>query len=343
MCDKIYMQRCIDLCINGIGNTLSNPLVGCVIVKDSIVVGEGYHYEYGKEHAEIMAIKSVKDKSLLQGSTMYVTLEPCIHYGKTPPCVDEIIKHKIKKVVISSKDPNNLVNGKGIEKLLKHGIEVELGLLDKEYRWVNRRFFTFYEKKRPYIVLKWAQSADGFIAPSDNTEKWFTDEISRTLVHKWRSEEMGILVGGNTVINDNPLLTVRYYKGKNPIRIILSNSQLPENLNVFNRESYTIIFSKNPYVIYKNAEVIIIHDDENYYQSICTTLYKKGITSIIVEGGRKTLKGFIENNLWDEMRIFVAKNKYFKNGIKAPEVSFHDKPIFETENDMLFYFVKNYY
>ncbi|MCX7955384.1 MAG: bifunctional diaminohydroxyphosphoribosylaminopyrimidine deaminase/5-amino-6-(5-phosphoribosylamino)uracil reductase RibD [Bacteroidales bacterium] len=340
MDEKLYMQRCLDLAVNGVGHVLSNPLVGCVIVKNGKIIGEGFHYKYGKEHAEINAIKSVKDKSLLEGSTMYVTLEPCIHYGKTPPCVDEIIKHKIGKVVISAKDPNPLVNGKGIEKLKKNGVKVKIGTLIEEYRWINRRFFTFHESKRPYIILKWAQSADGFISPNDSSIKWFTSKTSQLLVHKWRAEEMAILVGGNTIIKDNPFLTVREYCGNNPLRVVLSNTQLPENLNIFDKTSHTIIFSKNKSVSYKNAEVVYINDNDNYYNIIFHTLYEKGISSVIVEGGLKTLNGFINNNIWDEVRIFIAKDKYFRKGVKAPAFKFNCQKVFEIENDSVLYFYR---
>jgi len=343
MNEKEIMQRCIELAAMGLGRVLSNPLVGCVILKDGKVIGEGFHKEYGKEHAEINAINSVKNKNDLFGSTMFVTLEPCSHYGKTPPCIESIIKSKIKEVIIASKDPNPIVNGKGISKLLENNIEVKVGILEDEYRFVNRRYFTFIEKKRPYIILKWAQSVDGFITEPSG-KKWFTSNNSKMLVHKWRAEEMAILVGSKTVENDNPYLTVRLIKGNNPIRIIITNHILQTDLNVFDSSSKTIVVTQNINVfnyysnlssfINSNKEVVYFDKSTLLLKELLSLLYERKIISIIVEGGLYTLERFLELDLYDECRIFIT-NKEFKNGIKAPAVRVKNLNYFKVGNDTL--------
>jgi len=300
------MQRAIQIAQNGLGTTQPNPMVGAVIVHKNIIIGEGFTSKYGGNHAEVNAINSVKNKALLKKSTLYVTLEPCSHFGKTPPCSDLIIQHEIPNIVIGCIDDNPEVAGKGIKKLMDFGCKVNLGVLEAECKAHHKRFFTFHNKKRPYIILKWAETNNSFIAPIvKNKQKpvWITNQLSRQLVHKWRAEEQAILVGTNTVIKDNPSLTVRNWTGKNPIRIVLDkNETLPKTLSIFNTE----------------AEAIILK--ENTAKNICNILFKKNINSIIIEGGAKTLQLFIDEDLWDEARVFKGAIE-FKEGVKAPKFS----------------------
>jgi diaminohydroxyphosphoribosylaminopyrimidine deaminase/5-amino-6-(5-phosphoribosylamino)uracil reductase len=318
------MQRAIDIASQGLSHTQSNPLVGCVIVYDNKIIAEGYHHKYGGDHAEIVALKKINDKEILKKSKMYVTLEPCSHYGKTPPCADKIISLQIPEVFIASIDPNPIVSGKGILKLKNAGISVNVGLLTDKYRFVNRRFFTFFEKKRPYIILKWAQSLDGFIAPSNlnnNEITWISNEFNKVIVHKWRSEEMAILVGSNTVKNDNPLLTVRYWKGNNPIRIVFQNEdKLKTNSNIFLTPPKTIRFTYNSNL--KPIDNIITKtvSKDNFLNDVLDELFNMGILSVLVEGGTHTINSFIEKNLWDEARI-ITGNINFYSGTKAPSLT----------------------
>lgn len=309
------MQKCLDLAVKGKANVAPNPMVGCVIVFEDKIIGQGFHELFGQAHAEVNAIKSVINKSLLPLSTLYVNLEPCAHFGKTPPCASLIIEHKIPKVVIGCIDTFSKVSGKGIAMMQTKNIDVISGVLEKECRDLNKRFFTFHEQKRPYIILKWASSSDGYIAPKEQNDTfWMTSIQSKKRVHQWRSEEMGILVGTKTAINDNPSLTVRDVEGKNPIRFVLDkNLRLANDLTLFNKEAKTFIFTKN--ATEKNH---LQTDFTNLTQSICNELYQKGIQSIIIEGGRQTLQSFIDANLWDEARVFTAPIK-LKDGIKAPD------------------------
>jgi diaminohydroxyphosphoribosylaminopyrimidine deaminase/5-amino-6-(5-phosphoribosylamino)uracil reductase len=317
-----YIRRCIELAQNGLGTTYPNPMVGSVIVCDGKIIGEGWHKKSGEPHAEVNAVNSVKDKSLLKNSTIYVSLEPCSHFGKTPPCCNLIIENKIPNVVIGTVDPNIKVAGNGIKKLIEAGANVTVGVLETECNELNKRFFTFHEKKRPYVILKWAETQDGFIAPLTKTEQkpvWITNEFSRQLVHKWRSEEQAILVGTNTVIDDNPKLDVRDWMGKNPVRIVLApNNRIPKDRHIFNNEVKTIVFSKYDSSVNKeNTNFEVIDFEQNTANQILETLYNYHIQSVIIEGGQQTLQTFIDENLWDEARIFVGNNS-FKNGIKAP-------------------------
>ena len=312
--DDIYMGKCLDLALKGLNKTLSNPLVGCVIVNNKKIIGKGYHEKFGGKHAEVNAINSVKNKKLLKQSTLYVNLEPCSHFGKTPPCVDLIIKHQIPKVVIGSLDPFFKVSGNGIKKLENNGINVVVNILSDKNRELNKKFFTFHEKKRPYIILKWANSKDGFIAKiNQKVPLWLTSRSSKKLVHKWRSEEIGILIGTETALKDNPSLTVRELNARNPIRLVIDqNLRLPKNLSVFNNDAKTLIFTKKP--IFSNH---IETDFNNLAESICKNLYNTNIQSVLIEGGSKTLQTFIDANLWDEARVFTTKKKLY-SGIKGP-------------------------
>ena len=310
------MQVCIDLALKGFPLAMPNPLVGCVIVHKHKIIGQGYHKQYGSHHAEVNAIGNVENKDLLKESTLYVSLEPCAHHGKTPPCADLIIKHKIPKVVIGSLDTFSEVNGKGIERLRSAGVEVITSVLEDECREINRRFFTFHEKKRPYIILKWAQTSDGFIAPLDQKEPlWISSSESKTLVHQWRSQEQSILVGRKTAFLDNPQLTTREFEGKNPIRIVLDkNLNLPKSLAIFNDEAPTLIVNDS-----LSSECHIQVDFENLLPSLLDKLYESNIQSVIVEGGSQTLNTFINSNSWDEARIFTSK-KTLEEGIQSPVI-----------------------
>ncbi len=308
-----YIKRCIELAKNGLGTTYPNPLVGSVIVYNNEIIGEGWHQKAGEPHAEVNAIHSVKDKSLLSKATIYVSLEPCSHFGKTPPCCDLIIANKIPNVVIGTIDPFAKVAGNGIKKLLEAGKKVTIGILEDECNELNKRFFTFHTKKRPYIILKWAESQDGFIAPLQRDKKepvWITNEFSRQLVHKWRSEEQAILVGTNTVLEDNPSLTVRDWTGNNPIRIVLDQKKrIPKESPIFDTQANTLLISKDT-INFKNAIASEIAD----------FLFKNEIQSVIIEGGRQTLQTFIDANIWDEARVFKGTIS-LKKGIKAPVIN----------------------
>lgn len=317
-----YIKRCIQLAKNGLGTTYPNPMVGSVIVYDGKIIGEGWHLKSGEPHAEVHAINSVVDKSLLAKSTIYVSLEPCSHYGKTPPCCDLIIKHAIPNVVVGTIDPNSKVAGTGIQRLQENGVHVTVGVLEKECNELNKRFFTYHNKKRPYIILKWAESPDRFIAPLSKDKKepvWITNEFSRQLVHKWRSEEQAILVGTNTVLEDNPKLDVRDWFGKSPIRIILDKSgKINPNYHVKDNTIKTLIITEQENVtstencIYENAIF-----DSKLTKNITDILYKYGIQSVLIEGGRQILQTFIDDSLWDEARVFIGIT-HLKNGIQAP-------------------------
>ena len=319
------MQRCLDLARLGLGSVAPNPLVGCVIVHNNKIIGEGFHQKYGQPHAEVNAIKSVKNTELLQNSTLYVTLEPCAHHGKTPPCSDLIVEKKIRKVVIGTVDPFAKVAGKGIEKLKKGGIEVELGVLEKECRQINRRFFTFHEKQRPYIILKWAQTLDGFL-DVDRTEKdfgeptWITGDLALRLVHKIRSGEESILVGTNTAQKDNPSLTVRHWKGRNPLRVVVDkNLRLQKKLHLFDQSAKTVIFTALQNENRENLSFSKIDFNQNIIPQILNELVRREILSVIVEGGKQLLESFIEAGMWDEAHIFFG-NTFFYNGVRAPQI-----------------------
>ena len=338
--DEKYLLRCLELAKNGLGNVAPNPMVGCVIVHDNKIIGEGYHQEYGKAHAEVNAILSVKNKSLLQKSTLYVNLEPCSHFGKTPPCANLIVEHNISRVVIGCVDSFSEVSGKGIEKLKNAGVDVVVGVLEKESLELNKRFFTFHNKKRPYVILKWAKTKDGFIdlersnqkeverneiagqARNDETknDNWITSPLSKQLVHKWRSEEAAIMVGTNTALNDNPQLNVREWKGKNPVRVVIDlHDRLPQTLHLFDKNTSTIIFSLSKQEEENNLTFVKIKDSKNLLVEVLNELYKRNIQSIIIEGGATLLQSFIDQNLWDEARVFIG-NKTFVNGLKAPKI-----------------------
>ena len=321
---EIYMQRCLELAETGAGWVSPNPMVGAVIVHNGMIIGEGYHHKYGEVHAEVNAINMVINRyvnyaELLKKSTIYVSLEPCAHYGKTPPCADLIIKNSIPKVVVGCRDPFPQVDGKGIEKLQAAGIEVTVGVLEKECRWLNRRFFTRVQKQRPYIILKWAQTVDGIFAPADGSQYWITGPESRKLVHHWRAEEDAVIVGRKTVIADNPQLNVRYAKGRSPKRVVIDRRlELDDNLNVFDHSAETLIFNELKTDINGKNKYIALEDFDRFVpQYILFQLYLQDIQSVIIEGGAITLNAFIDAGLWDEARIFTGA-VLLHNGIKAP-------------------------
>ncbi|MEL0245124.1 MAG: bifunctional diaminohydroxyphosphoribosylaminopyrimidine deaminase/5-amino-6-(5-phosphoribosylamino)uracil reductase RibD [Flavobacteriaceae bacterium] len=297
---ELLMQRCVAIGNSALGHTYPNPNVGALIYKDGKIISEGYTGSPGQNHAEINAIENINDKKYLENSTMVVTLEPCSHYGKTPPCTKKIIESKIKTVIIGCKDPNLLVNGSGIDQLTNNNIDVKVGVLENECLELHKRFFTFQTKKRPYIILKWAETDDGIISPkhkNNNRPYWISNDISRQYVHKWRSQEHAILVGSKTVDFDNPQLNSRNWDDNSPIKIVIGNPKI------------------------KSKDTLYIHNGNDLnIKNITNFLHKKNIQSVLVEGGNKTLKTFIENNLWDEARVFKSKNK-LKKGVLAPKIN----------------------
>ncbi|HVW95010.1 MAG TPA: bifunctional diaminohydroxyphosphoribosylaminopyrimidine deaminase/5-amino-6-(5-phosphoribosylamino)uracil reductase RibD [Mucilaginibacter sp.] len=322
-----YMQRCIELAALGAGYVSPNPMVGAVVVCEDRIIGEGYHQRYGESHAEVNAINQVISRfpdsdERLKKSAIYVSLEPCAHYGKTPPCADLIIKHQIPRVVVGCRDPFESVNGKGIEKLQNAGINVITGVLEKDCKWLNRRFFTRVQKQRPYVILKWAQTADAFFSPEDSRQFWITGPESRRLVHQWRSGEDAVLVGKNTAQIDNPQLNVRYGGGRSPKRVVIDRRlELDPTLNIFDNSAETFIFNEVSTDIIGKNRFIALEDFDRYVpQYILFQLYLQDIQSVIIEGGAKTLGSFIDAGVWDEARIFTGK-QYLREGIKAPSVS----------------------
>ncbi len=338
-----YMERCLKLASLGKGMVAPNPLVGCVIVYQDKIIGEGYHQIYGKEHAEVNAIQSVKDCSLLKDSTLYVNLEPCAHFGKTPPCSDLIIASQIPKVVVGCTDTYSEVAGKGILKMRKAGIEVIVNVLEKESRKINERFFTSHEKKRPFIILKWAQSSNGMIDINRENETgiyWITDDDTKVLVHQWRSEEAAILVGKNTVINDNPSLTCRLVGGASPIRIIIDPKLGIDFPNYkMGKDGYTTyvlnqeIDNKRNHLTFKKLNDFTIDE-------ILKFLYGENIQSVIVEGGKFTLDRFLESGIWDEARVLKG-SKPIENGIPAPIINTKPKESFMFGKDNVKIYLNN--
>ncbi len=324
--DEKFMHRCLELAAKGLGTTYPNPLVGSVIVLNGKIIGEGYHKKAGGPHAEVNAINSVKDKSLLSESTLYVNLEPCTHIGKTPPCSDLIIHHKIPRIVIGTQDPNPLVSGKGIERLRKNGCEVLTDIVPMECYHLNRRFFTFYTKQRPYIIIKWAETKDGFIDIIRSKEtpvqpNWISNDLSRMLVHKWRSEEQAVMVGTDTALWDNPILNVREWHGESPVRIVPDRTlRLPDSLHLFDGNIPTLVFTEKMKPAKKNLEYITIDFKDHPEQRIFHKLFELEIQSILVEGGRKLIESLFHNNLWDECRIFIG-DKSFGVGIPSPDIN----------------------
>jgi diaminohydroxyphosphoribosylaminopyrimidine deaminase/5-amino-6-(5-phosphoribosylamino)uracil reductase len=344
------MHRCLQLAELGAGDVAPNPMVGAVLVHNDVIIGEGYHKQYGEPHAEVNCINSViKGKAdLISKSVLYVSLEPCVHYGKTPPCTDLIIKNKIPKVVIGCKDVFEEVAGKGIEKLKTAGVEVITGILEKEAIELNKRFFTFHLKHRPYIILKWAQSLDGKISAFSKSvlhERTFiSNEYSNRLVHKWRSEEAAIIIGTNTALQDDPSLTTRLWKGKSPVRIVVDiNLGLPSTLKIVDKKIKTIIFNT---IKQQDEENLLYYklESKNILEEIMSPLYKMNIQSVMVEGGAKLIQSFIDEGLWDEARIITNEHLVIGNGVNAPGLN--QTPIKKTGKyltDTVSYFQNPFY
>lgn len=325
-----YINRCLQLAQNGLGGTYPNPMVGSVVVHGNQIIGEGWHHKAGEAHAEVHAINSVDKRSLLKNATIYVSLEPCSHYGKTPPCSDLIIASGIKKVVIGTVDPFAKVAGRGVKKLLEAGCEVNVGVLEKACQDLNKRFFTYHLKNRPYIILKWAQTEDGFLAPESLPDQkrepvWITNKYSNQLVHKWRSEEQGILVGTNTAVADNPRLNTRLWKGSSPTRIVIDqNLRTPVDSALFDGSVKTIVIcGKGKTENFKPAVKNLFLEEIDFQQEIaiqiCNVLHRHQLQSVIIEGGSITIKTFIHAGLWDEARVLSGK-AVIRNGLKAPDI-----------------------
>jgi len=345
-----YIKRCLQLAKNGKGLTYPNPMVGSVVVYNNQIIGEGWHQKAGEAHAEVNAIASVRDKRLLKKATIYVSLEPCNHVGKTPPCSDLIIAHNIPNVVVGCVDPYEKVAGKGIEKLRKNGCDVLVGVLEKECVALNRRFFTYHKEKRPYVLLKWAETQEGFISPVSHRSQslgtipkgeeaspvWISNAYSQQLVHKWRAEEQAILVGTTTAIADNPKLDVRSYTGESPIRIVLDRElRIPADYHLFDKRIKTIVLTEKEVQLDDGQLIFELVDfSSNLASQICSLLFRYKIQSLIVEGGQQTLQTFIDANLWDEARVFIGETSFAK-GVKGPELKGKEVLRMRMQSDIL--------
>lgn len=323
------MHRCIELARLGAGTVAPNPMVGAVLVHNGAIIGEGYHRQYGQAHAEVNCINSVapEQRHLLEQSAIYVSLEPCAHFGKTPPCADLIIEKKIPEVVIGCRDPFKEVDGKGIEKLHAAGVKTIVGVLENECRDLNKRFFTFHTQRRPYIILKWAQTADGRIGNEDHSRLLISNEYSNRLVHKWRSEEAAILVGTNTALFDNPSLTTRLWTGNSPVRIVMDmNLRLPASLHLFDGQVRTIVFNtirheeKENLLYYQLPADITLLDDVSLIGHMLNALYLLNIQSVLVEGGAQLLQSFFDDDIWDEVRVITNNTLLESSGITSPDM-----------------------
>jgi diaminohydroxyphosphoribosylaminopyrimidine deaminase/5-amino-6-(5-phosphoribosylamino)uracil reductase len=318
------MHRCLELAKAAAGYVAPNPMVGAVLVYENRIIGEGYHQKYGGPHAEVHCINSVKEehRSVIDKSVMYVSLEPCAHFGKTPPCADLIIANKIPQVVIGCRDPFKQVDGKGVEKLQAAGVQVTLGVLEQEAKALNKRFITFHTQHRPYIILKWAQTANGKIAGDHNAERLLiSNEFTNRLVHKWRSEEAAILVGTNTALFDDPALTTRLWNGPDPVRLVIDmNLRLPSTLQLFNGKVRTIVFNSLQHQEQENLLYYQVTHDVNIVHQVVHALYRLNIQSILVEGGAQLLQSFIDEGLWDEMRVITNNELVVPDGLPAPQI-----------------------
>jgi len=333
--NPVFMQRALELATRAQGYVSPNPMVGCVVVHDGNIIGEGFHQRYGQAHAEVNAIASVSDRAKLKDSTVYVTLEPCSHFGKTPPCADLLIREGVKRVVVACEDVNSEVSGRGIRKLREAGIEVEVGIMESEAKFLNRRFIHWMQHRKPYVILKWAQTSDGFIAREDGSSKWISDAYSRQLVHQWRAQEDGILIGSGTVRADNPRLNVRMAGGRDPVRIIIDRKHsLPDLVHVFDGSQKTICYTTN-YAAAQGQNSWVKLEGEDFIEALLGDLYEKKIQSVIVEGGAAVFHAFA--NHWQEARVFESPAT-FGTGIPAPKLtgSFQTR---QLRNDVL----KTYY
>ena len=338
------MQRCLQLASLGSGNVAPNPMVGSVLVHENRIIGEGYHKQYGFAHAEVNCINSVKEEDikLIPQSTIYVSLEPCAHWGKTPPCADLIINKKIQKVVVGCRDPFEEVNGKGIEKLKAAGVEVVMSIMEKECIHFNKRFFTFHTQHRPYIILKWAQTADAYIASSNENRLFISNEFTNRIVHKWRSEEAAILAGTNTALLDNPKLNNRLWSGKSPTRLVLDKQlRLPHSLHLFDNTIRTIVLNDT---LQKEEEHVLffkMDESKSVAAAICEACYKLNIQSVLIEGGSQLLQTFIDAGLWDEARVITNQKLYAGQGLPAPHLQHHTLTATgQIDNDRIDYFTR---
>jgi diaminohydroxyphosphoribosylaminopyrimidine deaminase/5-amino-6-(5-phosphoribosylamino)uracil reductase len=330
---ELYIQRCIQLAKLGAGHVAPNPMVGAVLVYEDRIIGEGYHMQYGQAHAEVNCINSVeaKNRNLIETSVIYVSLEPCAHFGKTPPCADLIVKHKIQTVVIGCRDPFEQVDGKGIDKLQKAGVAVITGVLESECKELNKRFFTFHTKKRPYVALKWAQSKNHKIANADFSRVLISNAYSNRLVHKWRSEEAGIMVGTNTALQDDPALNTRNWTGPNPTRLVVDmNLRLPSTLQVFDGQQRTIIFNGIKHEEQQDVIFYKIEREPSFVKALLKACYELNIQSVLIEGGNKLAESFINEHLWDEARVIENNQLIIDNGLNAPLLSNHSLISSET-------------
>jgi diaminohydroxyphosphoribosylaminopyrimidine deaminase/5-amino-6-(5-phosphoribosylamino)uracil reductase len=315
------MRRALELARLGQGYTAPNPLVGCVIVHEDRIIGEGWHQQYGGPHAEVNAIRAVTEKHLLPGSRLYVTLEPCSHYGKTPPCADLILENKIADVVICTTDPNPLVQGRGIRKLLDAKVKVHVGLLEKEGLELNKYFFTFHHQKRPYITLKWAETADGFIGRQDEVPYWISGPLSRLQTHQWRASQQAILVGTRTAAADNPQLNTREWTGPDPVRVILDRHlSLPGHLKIFDHSQPTLVYNVQKAETQHHLEWVKLPDTADLLPAILDDLYRRQLQSVLVEGGAALLNSFLQAGLWDEAYVFKSNRKLEAPGLAAPTI-----------------------
>ncbi|MFM9985103.1 MAG: bifunctional diaminohydroxyphosphoribosylaminopyrimidine deaminase/5-amino-6-(5-phosphoribosylamino)uracil reductase RibD [Flavobacteriales bacterium] len=335
-----FMRRCIEIAQAGLGYVSPNPLVGSVIVKDGKIISEGFHRAFGGSHAEVNAIESETSGADFSECTLYVNLEPCSHFGKTPPCADLIIRSGFKKVVIGTLDPNPIVSGRGVAKMQEAGIEIEHGIESEKCEWLNRRFFTWHREKRPYVILKWAQTKDGFMDKSREIgEKgihWISSPTTKRLVHIWRSEEDAILIGGQTMAIDNPSLTVREVAGKNPLRVVLAGGcEIPKNSSLLSEEASTLFIHsgiQNNHLADKQVHLYLNGRDSISF--VLKELYERNIQSVIIEGGKRILEAFIDRGLWDEARVIESKSK-FLTGLKTPEIKGHPISSFFIEEDQI--------
>ena len=320
---ETYMHRCLELAIKGAGHVSPNPMVGAVLVHEGKIIGEGYHQQYGQSHAEVNCINAVKeeDKNKIPGSVLYVSLEPCTHFGKTPPCTDLIIAKKIPEVVVGCRDPFREVNGKGIEKLKAAGIQVVYGILERECQQLNRRFFIFHIQHRPYIILKWAETGDGKIAADGTRRLFISNEQTNRLVHKWRSEEDAILIGTNTALLDDPELTTRNWPGPSPVRLVVDmDLSLPSSLKLFDGQQRTIVFNAIKHEENGRLNFYQVTEDVNLVHQIANALSQLKIQSVIIEGGARLLQSFIDEGMWDEARIIKNEELRINKGLAAPQL-----------------------
>ena len=331
------MSRCLDLAVKGLGSVSPNPMVGAVLVHDGRIIGEGYHEQYAQAHAEVNCLRSVApdDQHLIRESTLYVSLEPCAHHGKTPPCADLIIANGIERVVTGSHDPNPLVSGRGIARIREAGIEVIENVCREQCDFLNRRFMTYHIHKRPYIILKWAQSQNGFMAGDENKQVWFSDEYSQKLSHRWRTEEDAILIGTRTALIDNPQLTARLWKGKNPVRVLIDRHlKVPEGSKIFDEEAMTIVYNLCKEGLEEGTVFVGLKPGEDVVKQIVSDLYHRSIQSVIIEGGAYTLAEFITAGLWDEVRI-TETPVVISSGIRPPDITGRTISDEKLDNDRL--------